>query len=206
LADLSCSSASAPNGVCSERDVLYGVCSGRERPEAWEAGGRTADVFFLKGILEQLKKSLDLPLELGAPDASYALTSLLHPHRALSLRVNGKSARQARLDRDYGIVFQTPVLYEWRTVLENVRIAAQSRRHSWNMFRHHLGFRDILELGRRDRPHMYGLTGIQRPLIPRDCRWEVDERLDYHVWQISNLSRQQRQLGPAVYCLRCWRP
>ena len=23
---------------------------------------------------------------------------------------------------------------------------------------------------------MYGLTGIQRPLIPRDCRWEVDER------------------------------
>src|SRR5579859_6888662 len=29
------------------------------------------------------------------------------------------------------------------------------------------GFRDVLELGRRDRPHMYGLTGIQRPLIAR---------------------------------------
>ncbi|HXK16168.1 MAG TPA: phenylalanine--tRNA ligase subunit beta, partial [Polyangiaceae bacterium] len=83
--------AKAPNGVCSERDVLYGVCSGRERPEAWEAGGRTADVFFLKGIFEQLKKSLDLPLELAAPDASYALTSLLHPHRTLSLRIGGKS-------------------------------------------------------------------------------------------------------------------
>ncbi len=41
------------------------------------------------------------------------------------------------------------------------------------------GFRDVLELGRRDRPHMYGLTGMQRPLIPRDCRWEVDERVDY---------------------------
>jgi N-methylhydantoinase A len=41
------------------------------------------------------------------------------------------------------------------------------------------GFRDVLELGRRDRPRMYGLTGIQRPLIPRDCRWEVDERVDY---------------------------
>src|SRR4029077_6974413 len=39
-----------------------------------------------------------------------------------TVRVNGKSARQARLDRDYGIVFQTPVLYEWRTVLENVRL------------------------------------------------------------------------------------
>ena len=41
------------------------------------------------------------------------------------------------------------------------------------------GFRDVLELGRRDRPNMYGLTGIQRPLVPRDQRWEVDERLDY---------------------------
>src|SRR5215510_1034544 len=39
-----------------------------------------------------------------------------------TVRVNGKSARQARLDRDYGIVFQTPVLYEWRSVLDNVRL------------------------------------------------------------------------------------
>ena len=81
----------APNGVCRERDVLYGVCSGRERPEAWEAGSRAADVFFLKGIVEQLKTSLDLPLELADPDPSYALTPLLHPHRCLSLRVSGQS-------------------------------------------------------------------------------------------------------------------
>ena len=36
--------------------------------------------------------------------------------------VNGKSARQARLDRDYGIVFQSPVLYDWRTVRKNVEL------------------------------------------------------------------------------------
>ncbi|MGI4801138.1 MAG: hydantoinase/oxoprolinase family protein [Janthinobacterium lividum] len=41
------------------------------------------------------------------------------------------------------------------------------------------GFRDILELGRRDRQRMYGLTGTQNPLIPRALRWEVDERLDH---------------------------
>ena len=41
------------------------------------------------------------------------------------------------------------------------------------------GFRDILELGRRDRQRMYGLTGVQDPLIPRERRWEVDERLDH---------------------------
>jgi NitT/TauT family transport system ATP-binding protein len=39
-----------------------------------------------------------------------------------AVRVNGKTARQARLDRDYGIVFQSPVLYDWRTVIENVRL------------------------------------------------------------------------------------
>lgn len=41
------------------------------------------------------------------------------------------------------------------------------------------GFRDVLELGRRDRPQMYGLTGIQRPLVPRDLRWEVRERVSH---------------------------
>jgi NitT/TauT family transport system ATP-binding protein len=39
-----------------------------------------------------------------------------------TVTVNGKLPRRARLDRDYGIVFQTPVLYEWRTVLENIRL------------------------------------------------------------------------------------
>lgn len=41
------------------------------------------------------------------------------------------------------------------------------------------GFRDVLELGRRDRPSAYGLTGIHRPLIPRSQRWEISERLDH---------------------------
>ncbi|HEY5829436.1 MAG: ABC transporter ATP-binding protein [Hyphomicrobiaceae bacterium] len=31
------------------------------------------------------------------------------------------------------------------TTLENVRIAAQSRRHSWSMFTHHADFRDIID-------------------------------------------------------------
>lgn len=40
------------------------------------------------------------------------------------------------------------------------------------------GFRDVLELGRRTRPSAYGLTGAFRPLIPRELRYEVAERLD----------------------------
>ena len=40
------------------------------------------------------------------------------------------------------------------------------------------GFRDVLELGRRTRPQPYGMTGRFRPIIPRDLRIEVPERLD----------------------------
>ena len=40
------------------------------------------------------------------------------------------------------------------------------------------GFRDVLELGRRTRPKPYGLLGSFRPLIERELRLEVDERVD----------------------------
>jgi NitT/TauT family transport system ATP-binding protein len=36
--------------------------------------------------------------------------------------VNAKPARQARLDRDYGMVFQAPVLMDWRTVTKNIEL------------------------------------------------------------------------------------
>ena len=36
--------------------------------------------------------------------------------------VNGKPAERARLDRDYGMVFQAPVLFDWRTVEDNVKL------------------------------------------------------------------------------------
>ena len=36
--------------------------------------------------------------------------------------VNGKTAERARLDRDYGIVFQASVLYDWRTVAKNIAL------------------------------------------------------------------------------------
>jgi NitT/TauT family transport system ATP-binding protein len=39
-----------------------------------------------------------------------------------TITVNGKTARRARLDRDYGIVFQSPVLYDWRTVARNIAL------------------------------------------------------------------------------------
>ena len=40
------------------------------------------------------------------------------------------------------------------------------------------GFRDILELARRTRPQLFGLTGDFEALIPRELRTEVRERTD----------------------------
>ena len=39
------------------------------------------------------------------------------------------------------------------------------------------GFRDVLELGRRTRPKPYGLFGTFEPLVPRELRREVPERV-----------------------------
>jgi NitT/TauT family transport system ATP-binding protein len=87
-----------------------------------------------------------------------------------TVQVNGKPAAQARLDRDYGMVFQSPTLFEWRTVEDNVRLplelfgydkAAQAERS-----------REMLELVALTdfaRHHPYQLSGgmQQRVAIAR---------------------------------------
>ena len=59
-----------------------------------------------------------------------------------TVTVNGKPAPRARLDRDYGMVFQAPVLFDWRTVQGNVELplevtntpkAERSRRATENL-------------------------------------------------------------------------
>lgn len=46
----------------------------------------------------------------------------LIPLSSGSVLINGKTAHQARLDRDYGMVFQAATLYDWRTVAKNVQL------------------------------------------------------------------------------------
>ncbi|MGQ0662812.1 MAG: hydantoinase/oxoprolinase family protein [Pseudomonadota bacterium] len=54
------------------------------------------------------------------------------------------------------------------------------------------GFRDVLELGRRTRPNPYGMTGQFQPLVPRDLRAEIPERVDASGATMTPLD------GPAV--------
>jgi NitT/TauT family transport system ATP-binding protein len=46
----------------------------------------------------------------------------LIPPSTGTITVNGKSSHQARVDRDYGMVFQAPVLFDWRSVNKNVQL------------------------------------------------------------------------------------
>jgi NitT/TauT family transport system ATP-binding protein len=47
-----------------------------------------------------------------------------------TVEVNGKPAPRARLDHDYGIVFQEAVLYDWRTVGKNIALPLELLRWS----------------------------------------------------------------------------
>jgi NitT/TauT family transport system ATP-binding protein len=55
------------------------------------------------------------------------VADLIEPSEG-SISIKGKSPRQARQDREYGIVFQTPVLYDWRSVLRNVQLPLEVMR------------------------------------------------------------------------------
>src|SRR5512143_3692879 len=57
------------------------------------------------------------------------VADLLEPSEG-QITVKGKSPRQARLDRDYGFIFQAPVLYEWRSVLRNVQLPLEVMKFS----------------------------------------------------------------------------
>jgi NitT/TauT family transport system ATP-binding protein len=60
------------------------------------------------------------------------------------LTVNGKSARQARRDHDYGVVFQDAVLYDWRNVAKNIALPLELA--GWDKERRRKRIDEMLEL------------------------------------------------------------
>ena len=52
------------------------------------------------------------------------IAALTHPSEG-TVCVNDKSADQARLDRDYGMAFQTSALFKWRTITDNIELPLQ---------------------------------------------------------------------------------
>jgi NitT/TauT family transport system ATP-binding protein len=86
--------------------------------------------------------------------------------------VNGKPARKARLDRDYGIVFQAPVLYDWRTVAKNIGLPLEML--GWNRAKRRERVEAMLDL--------VELTGFE----------------GYHPWQLSGGMQQRVSIARAL--------
>jgi NitT/TauT family transport system ATP-binding protein len=89
--------------------------------------------------------------------------------------VNGKPAERARLDRDYGMVFQAPVLFDWRSVEDNVKLPLEilGRDKAWRAQRAK-EMLDLVDLGDFTRHMPYQLSGgmQQRVAIARALSFE----------------------------------
>lgn len=87
--------------------------------------GASDQVHALKEIDLQVEQnefiSLIGPSGCGKSTLLRIVGNLIQPTTGV-VTINGKSARQARLDQDYGIVFQAATLYDWRTVAKNVQL------------------------------------------------------------------------------------
>ena len=70
---------------CEEKDVLWAMVAGMERPASWGRQARPADAHFLKGVMEQIGMELALPWSFGPADASHPLHSCFHPNRQATL-------------------------------------------------------------------------------------------------------------------------
>ena len=86
--------------------------------------------------------------------------------------VNGKPSQQARRDRDYGIVFQDAVLFDWRTVAKNIALPLELA--GWSRERRRERVAQMLEL--------VELKGFE----------------DHHPWQLSGGMQQRVSIARAL--------
>ena len=119
------------------------VVSARDVSKTFGKAGITA----LTGIDLEVGRgefiSLIGPSGCGKSTLLRVIGDLVEPS-AGEILVNGKTAHRARLDRDYGIVFQAAVLYDWRTVAKNIALPLELL--GWDRARRAKRVREMLEL------------------------------------------------------------
>jgi NitT/TauT family transport system ATP-binding protein len=71
------------------------------------------------------------------------IANLIEPTSGTVL-VNGKSARQSRLDQDYGMAFQQSGLFEWRSVRKNIELPLELK--GWGKSQRRARADEMLEL------------------------------------------------------------
>ena len=122
-----------------------------------------------------------------------------------TIEVNGKTAHRARLDRDYGMVFQAPVLFDWRTVQGNVELplegSAKDRAARADRARAMLA---LVELSGFERRYPWQLSGgmQQRVAIARALSFEPAILLmDEPFGALDEMTRERLNLE----LLRIWK-
>lgn len=121
-----------------------------------DVGGTFTDIAAVN-LEDGRKETLKLPSSPSAPDQA-----MLEGLSRLSARIGISPAELARVA--HGTTVATNALIQER----GARLALVTTR----------GFRDVLEIGRQIRPHMFDFhTDIPRPLVPRERRFEAAERI-----------------------------
>jgi NitT/TauT family transport system ATP-binding protein len=99
------------------------------------------------------------------------IANLTEPTSGVVL-VNGKSARQARLDQDYGMAFQHAGLFEWRTVAKNIELPLELR--GWSRAKRRQQALAMLELVK------------------------LSEFVDHYPWELSGGMQQRVAIARAL--------
>lgn len=121
----------------------------------------------------------------------------LTPPSAGTVSVNGKTPVQARLDRDYGMVFQSATLLEWRKVQANVELpleimgmdAAERSRQAADML-------ELVQLNRFANHYPWQLSGgmQQRVAIARALAFKPSILLmDEPFGALDEMTRERMQ-------------
>jgi NitT/TauT family transport system ATP-binding protein len=137
--------------------------------------GKPGQVAALTGIDLEIPRgrfiSLIGPSGCGKSTLLRLIANLTDP-TAGQVVVNGKTARQARLDQDYGMAFQQAGLFEWRSVAKNIELP--------------------LELRGWDRPKRQARAAEMLKLV------KLDDFAEHHPWELSGGMQQRVAIARAL--------